>query len=69
VLLKGGDMAVIWIYSKSLSVKFISEFSFGIDSFKYPIHLGLVDSMCMYRMRLCAIVDEVYPYEIAFGSP
>src|SRR3712207_390152 len=52
VLLKRSYMAVIWVHSKSLSVKFVSDSPLRINDFKHPIHLCLVDTVRMYRMRL-----------------
>src|SRR3712207_5144125 len=48
VLLKRSDMAMIWVYSESLGIKFIDEFASRINSLKYPIHLGLVDTVSVY---------------------
>src|SRR5437588_8307160 len=63
------DMAMVRIYAKMFSIKLVDKLAPRIDRFKYPVHFGLVDTMSVYVVSHCPVIDESYSHEIALGRP
>src|SRR5215216_4328477 len=62
-------MAVVRVYTKLFCTKLVDVLTARVDDFEHSIHFCLVNSMCVYCMRHCAIVNEFYSYDISLCCP